>query len=166
MEATPFASLTLIVAPAILTNASSVLVLSTSNRLARAVDRARSLAEVLGRAGGAGPQVPYAAETPPLARVERRALLLLGSLRLFYLSLGSFAAASFTSLLGAIFASAGRAGVHEVTVIIAAVAGVTGVGGLVVGTGMLVRETRIAVSEVTDEIALLREQMRHDDAHP
>jgi hypothetical protein len=36
----PYAALSLIVAPAVLTNASSVLVLSTSNRLARAVDRA------------------------------------------------------------------------------------------------------------------------------
>jgi hypothetical protein len=39
----PFAALSFIVAPAVLTNASSVLALSTSNRLARAVDRARAL---------------------------------------------------------------------------------------------------------------------------
>jgi hypothetical protein len=39
----PFAVLSLIVAPAILTNASCVLVMSTSNRLARVVDRARNL---------------------------------------------------------------------------------------------------------------------------
>jgi hypothetical protein len=38
--ANPFAALSLIVAPAILTNASAVLAMSTSNRLARAVDRA------------------------------------------------------------------------------------------------------------------------------
>lgn len=43
----PFAALSLIVAPAILTNASSVLAMSTSNRLARAVDRARELARQL-----------------------------------------------------------------------------------------------------------------------
>jgi Protein of unknown function (DUF2721) len=41
--ANPFAALSLIVAPAILTNASAVLAMSTSNRLARAVDRAREL---------------------------------------------------------------------------------------------------------------------------
>lgn len=45
----PFAALSLIVAPAVLTNASSILVLSTSNRLARAVDRARALAAELER---------------------------------------------------------------------------------------------------------------------
>jgi len=43
----PFAVLSLIVAPAILTNAASVLAMSTSNRLARAVDRARELARQL-----------------------------------------------------------------------------------------------------------------------
>jgi uncharacterized protein DUF2721 len=37
----PFAILTAIVAPAILTNASSVLALGTSNRLGRVVDRTR-----------------------------------------------------------------------------------------------------------------------------
>ena len=43
----PFAVLSLIVAPAILTNAASVLAMSTSNRLARAVDRARDLGRQL-----------------------------------------------------------------------------------------------------------------------
>jgi len=41
----PFAILSFIVAPAVLTNASSVLSMSTTNRLARAVDRARELSE-------------------------------------------------------------------------------------------------------------------------
>ena len=39
----PFGVLTLIVAPAILTNASSVSALATSNRLARATERARAI---------------------------------------------------------------------------------------------------------------------------
>ena len=45
--ANPFAAFSLIVAPAILTNASSVLAMSTGNRLARSVDRARDLARQL-----------------------------------------------------------------------------------------------------------------------
>jgi hypothetical protein len=47
----PFAVLSLIVAPAVLTNASSVLVMSTSNRLACAVDRTRELSKQLEEAG-------------------------------------------------------------------------------------------------------------------
>jgi len=40
----PLGMLTFIVAPAILTNASSVMALGTSNRFARTIDRARTLA--------------------------------------------------------------------------------------------------------------------------
>ena len=43
LQSNPFFILTFIVAPAILTNASALMVLSTSNRFARAVDRARDL---------------------------------------------------------------------------------------------------------------------------
>ena len=43
-----FGTLTLIVAPAILTNASSVMALGTSNRFARAVDRVRALSKASG----------------------------------------------------------------------------------------------------------------------
>jgi hypothetical protein len=43
----PFAVLTLIAAPAVFTNASSVLALGTGNRLARVVDRTRALVKEL-----------------------------------------------------------------------------------------------------------------------
>ena len=43
LESNPFAILTFIVAPAILTNASSINALATSNRLARSIDRARKI---------------------------------------------------------------------------------------------------------------------------
>jgi hypothetical protein len=40
----PFAALTAVMAPAVLTNASTVLCLGTNNRIARVVDRTRFLA--------------------------------------------------------------------------------------------------------------------------
>ena len=46
-ELNPFGLLTFIVAPAILTNASSVMALGTSNRFARTVDRVRKLSALL-----------------------------------------------------------------------------------------------------------------------
>ena len=154
--ASPFAALSLIVAPAVLTNASSILVLSTSNRLARAVDRARTLATQL--------EVP--AHIPDrftplrlkeLATSEQRALMLLSALRLFYGSLGAFAAAALSSLLGAGL-SAGPAGALAGTLeLLAIAAGFIGVGGLILGCVLLVRETRIAVLVVSEEAALLRD---------
>ena len=50
LENNPFGILTFIVAPAILTNASSIMALGTSNRFARAIDRARSLLAEMERA--------------------------------------------------------------------------------------------------------------------
>src|SRR5687767_12955210 len=99
----PFAVLSLIVAPAILTNATLVLVMSTSNRLARAGDRVRELSKQLEEAG--------ALESPEAGRrlrelgvTEQRSLLLLAALRSFYVALGSFASATLVSLLGAMLA--------------------------------------------------------------
>ena len=42
VSADPFSILTIVVAPAVLTNASSVLALGTNNRLARVADRSRA----------------------------------------------------------------------------------------------------------------------------
>ena len=59
----PFAALSFIAAPAILTNASTVLALSTSNRFMRASDRMRVLADRLDRGGE-----PEATTRPCFAR--------------------------------------------------------------------------------------------------
>ena len=70
-----FALLTLIVAPAVLTNASSVLALNTANRFTRVVDRARRLVEEL----ECNPTDPgtHVARLRQMARLRRRAALLL-----------------------------------------------------------------------------------------
>src|SRR5437588_9007866 len=93
----PFGMLTFIVAPAILTNASSVMALGTANRFARAIDRARDLAaQVDGKEQDRDPEM--ALRIRQLRYAERRALVLVRALTAFYLSLGSFAAASLVSL--------------------------------------------------------------------
>src|SRR5256886_9982435 len=96
----PFAVLSLIVAPAVLTNASSVLAMSTSNRLARAVDRARELSKQL--EGSADLSSPEAARRfRELAAAEDRSVLLLRALQNIYFGLGAFALAALVRLLGA-----------------------------------------------------------------
>ena len=103
----PFAALTIVVAPAILTNASSVLCLGTANRLARVVDRTRVVSAELANA---------APNTRNLEACQRklqdlrvRWTLVLRALKLFYMSLGSFAAAALISLFGSIFTASGPA---------------------------------------------------------
>src|SRR4051794_13274556 len=73
--ANPFGILTFIVAPAILTNASSVMSLGTSNRFARAIDRARALAKEL-QAPPAPADDAAALRVKQLVYANRRALLL------------------------------------------------------------------------------------------
>jgi hypothetical protein len=160
---TPFASLSLIAAPAVLTNASSVLILSTSNRFARAIDRARVLsAELGGKDPGDAAHVEL--RFRQLARVERRSLVLLHALRLFYLSLASFAGASFSSLLGAIFAGPKPGALYTAALLIATVGGILGVGGLVLGCVLLVRETRLAVLNIREEAEFLERRYAEQKA--
>lgn len=151
----PYGALSLIVAPAVLTNASSILVLSTSNRLARAVDRARTLATLL--------EAPKATDGLTTLRLneldsaERRALMLLSALRFFYASIGAFAAAALTSLIGAALLGSVPQALPAVFEVVALAAGFIGVMGLVLGCALLLRETRIAVRTVTEEASHLRD---------
>jgi len=82
MDPNPFSVLSLIVAPAILTNASSVLVMSTSNRLARAVDRARELSKQLEETTDFT-SVEAERRLRELAAAEQRTVLLLNSCGVF-----------------------------------------------------------------------------------
>lgn len=157
--ANPFTALTLIAAPAVLTNASSVMALGTSNRFARAIDRARALSQVLeNRTGEDDPLTPM--RIRQLDRTERRAILLLHALRLFCLSLGAFAAASLVSILGAAAATTAHHIILRVTLWLALLCGAVGVVGLVSGCLALVTETQLAVLNISEEANLLRERYK------
>src|ERR1700752_3492000 len=91
----PFAALTIVVAPAILTNASSVLCLGTANRLARVLDRTRGGSAQIARLGGSKDN--RATYQHQLEGLEVRWTLVRRGLRLFYMSLGAFAAAALFS---------------------------------------------------------------------
>lgn len=153
----PFAALSLIVAPAVLTNASSILVLSTSNRLARVVDRARSLATHLESPSNADESL-ISLRFKEMDSAERRALLLLSALRFFYAAIGAFATAALTSLIGAALLSTPVDVLPAALEGVAVAAGFIGVLGLVLGCVLLLRETRIAVRVVSQEATLLRDR--------
>jgi hypothetical protein len=166
MDPNPFAALSLIVAPAILTNASSVLSMSTSNRLARAVDRARELSRQLESAEAAGgPVGPESAREferrlAELTATEERAVMLLHVLQSFYVALGGFATATFASLLGAVMAPLGRGVLVTALELLAVTAGIVGVGAMVRGSAILIRETSIAVRVISERAASVRARAR------
>jgi hypothetical protein len=152
----PFAVLSLIVAPAILTNAASVLTMSTSNRLARAVDRARELSKQL----EADSKCPEAERRMmELSATEQRTLLLLQALRGFYFALGGFASAAFISLLGAVVAPFDAKPLVWPLEVLGVLAGLAAVAAIVHGSALLVQETRIAVQIVSDRVTRVRAKM-------
>ncbi len=152
----PFAVLTFIVAPAILTNATSVLAMSTINRLLRTRERMRQLY------GDA--QTPAHRNSAPFLeqvnRVERQGILLLTALRWIYVALGAFAAASLITLVGALL------GHREATTLVHLVIGAglalgfVGVGGLVSGCFNLFRATQLSLMSIREEAKLIRAQDR------
>lgn len=150
----PFAVLTFIAAPAILTNASSVMALGTSNRFARSVDRARALSKEL-KAREQLPEAEARLLVKQLEYAKRRILLLVRALTTFYLSLGAFAAASFTSLLGAVFVLVQHDPGRQVAMVVAFLCGAVGVGGLVTGSAILVWESRLTLAILAEETELI-----------
>ncbi len=164
-QQTPFAALTLIVAPAVLTNASSVLSLTTANRLARAADRIRDLMLLLeAEPDDSSPFV--GAMTRELKAAQRRMFLLVRALRYFYIAIGSFASAALTSLIGAIFTLRVGSSIGLALEILAIAAGFVAVGGLVHGIVLLVRETRVAHQAIKERVAQIEYKFSERFAEP
>ncbi len=145
----PFAVLTAIVAPAILTNASSVLALGTSNRLARVVDRTRVVAAEL--AAIEPESLDYPMWVAQLAPLQVRAQMLLKALRFFYAGLGLFAASALVSVGGSIASYYGQKLVFEAAAALAVLTGASAVLGLASGCVLMVRETQLAVHNLAEE---------------
>ena len=145
----PFAVLTAIVAPAILTNASSVLALGTSNRLGRVVDRTRVVYADLNATAPGSPE--HRDWLDQLAALRSRAQMLLRALRLFYAALGLFAASALVSVGGSVAVFYGSRLLFEISAGLAVVTGASAVVGLAVGCTLMVQETRLAVQSLAAE---------------
>jgi hypothetical protein len=150
----PFAVLTFIAAPAILTNATSVLVMSTINRWLRALDRMHELLKE------SETVAPSARENfiERVNHVERQAMLLLGALHWTYVALGAFAAATLVTLLGAVAGQLGNEIVTRIVVGAGLLMGFTGVAGLIGGCTHLFRATQLSLANVRAEAAAIRAQ--------
>lgn len=156
-QTNPFAALSLIAAPAVLTNACSVMALGTSNRLARTVDRARQLTTELEQ--HKDPRLPSALATShELAAAQRRMLMLIRAMRAFYTAVGGFAVAALISLLGAVFTPLVTAWIAKLIEIVAVCIGTVAVGALAKGALLLVKETRVAVRVMEERAAQAQTQ--------
>ena len=145
----PFAVLTIVVAPAILTSASSMLCLGTNNQLGRIVDRTRIVSSQLTSLAPTDESCPFYQHQ--LQVLEVRWTLVLRALKLFYTSLGSFAAAALISLLGAVLTTSAFHAAFIVIALLGLSSGTLGVAGLVIGCATMVKETRLAVENLAKE---------------
>lgn len=144
----PFAVLTAVVAPAILTNACSVLSLGTANRVARVVDRTRALNTELAALGPNPANREYYVRH--LERLGVRGQLLFRALRLYYFSLGAFAASALVAVIGSALTAADITfGFHAAAGLGLAI-GAAGVAGLVTGCALMVRETKLAIDQMSE----------------
>lgn len=159
----PFAVLTAIVAPAILTNACSVLALGTSNRLARVVDRTRVVTADIVASKPDSPE--HHGWTSQLHDLERRGKMLIRALRLIYAALGLFASTALISVGGSVAAYYGQRFVFRLGVTLAVLAGTSAVIGLTVGCYQMVQETRLAIRSLEAEARMrirLHDASRND----
>ena len=161
----PFALLSLIAAPAVLTNAASVLALSTSNRFLRASERLRAIAT---RYDAAHDDETRALLDKQLTRVERQASMLLNGLRSAYVAIGCFVSASLISILGAGVAASSLRAAFTFLAGLALVVGVVGASGMVWACVNLLGATRLALLNMSEEAAVIhaRERSRITGASP
>lgn len=148
------------ITPAVLISASGTLVLSTSNRLTRVVDRVRVLASEAERPAGDPEAMTHEARSRMIAeqipRLTTRALLLRSALTALYTAIGLLVA---TSIAVGVVAALGWAYGY-----IPIVTGLAGGCSLLYGSVLLVREGRLAISSTLKEMDYLRETVTRMDA--
>jgi len=155
----PFAVVTFIAAPALLTNASSVLAMSTINRMLRTRDRMRELFNQ-SEAGKEMEAEARAALMEQVNRVENQAVLLLRALKAIYVALGAFAGATLVTLLGAAVAPFQEAMLFRVLAGLGLALGFVGVGGLVAGALNLFRATQLSLLSIREEAEWIRRKQK------
>jgi uncharacterized protein DUF2721 len=139
----PFVVLSYVGGPALLTNATSVFILSTSNRFARAIDRARFLSAMPD-----GQRQAFAGE---LRSVHGRVAHMARAMACLYIALTCFALGTAIAIGGAAVAEFSDARGLMVAFAGAGIAGAIGFTAFVTGAGFLVLESRAAMKAVLRE---------------
>jgi len=152
----PFAALTFVAAPALLTNASSVLAMSTINRMLRARERMQQLLDQSEQPAANTEEEMLLARRAD--RVERQGMLLLRALHFIYVALAAFASATLVTLLGTGLAPFVGDWWPRIFAAVGVVLGLVGVSGLVLGCGNLFRSTQLSLLNISEEAALIRKR--------
>jgi len=159
----PFIVLSYVGGPALLTNSTALLILSTSNRFGRAVDRSRMLAGLVTRLTPEAMDATGTSDDPPaeareLLAMGRRVRLIVRALSGLYLAVAMFSLATLTSIVGGVVAEFSGGAFLDVVIVAAVVFGLVGFAGLVAAAIALVVESRLAEASLfrEEETALAR----------
>jgi len=145
----PFAVLTAMVAPALLTNSSTLLVLGLGNRIARVVDRTRTVAVVM--AGVDENSALYRRLEEQARLLKLRVRKLSRALRLGYAAVGGFAAETLVAVLAGVLVHYEVPYAPRVAGLIAFGIGVLSVGSMVAACVFMVTETTMALDNLAEE---------------
>lgn len=154
----PFPVLTFISAPAILTNASCVLLFGTGNRYGRAIDRVHELSETVQQNAGAD-EAELRLRIRQLEVAGTRTLLIVKALTCFYSAVASFVASTLVSLLGALLVYTQLQHGIALSLGIASLSGTLGVFAMVAGATMLGRESQFSLRILREEKNFITEQI-------
>ncbi|MCA1613318.1 MAG: DUF2721 domain-containing protein [Acidobacteria bacterium] len=152
------AVLTAMITPAVLISACGALILSTSTRLGRVVDRVRALSEKLEELAEGNEELALVEDRraviyDQLDKLSSRARILQRSMSVFYMALCLFVATSVS--LGAVAFAGPRLSLLPV------VAGLVGASFLFYGTVFLIFEARLALSTIRAEMDFVGRLSRH-----
>ena len=154
----PFAILTFISAPAVLTNASCVLLFGTGNRYGRAIDRMHELWDAV-EGGTKLEEGERQLRIRQLEAGETRTLLIVRALTCFYIAVAGFVASTLVSLIGAVLVSMHREQGNSISFAVAFLAGSVGVVAMIGGAVMLARETTFSFRILREETKFITERM-------
>jgi Protein of unknown function (DUF2721) len=152
----PFAVLSFIAAPAVLTNATSTLVTSTTTRW---LETRKAMKRSLAKSQKPGiPEQEAAGNRDHGGRLETQATMLLGALRLIYIALGAFASATLVTLVGAALVPFHEALWYYSLALLGVVLGAVGVGCLIFSSILLFQTTQISLTDIRDDAKVIRER--------
>jgi hypothetical protein len=155
LSTNPLALLTFLSAPAVLTNASCVLLFGTGNRYGRAIDRVHELAETV-RAHIPSHDEEQTLRINQLRAGERRAALIVRALTCFYTAVASFTASTLICLVGAVLHGASNGRSFTAFLLVALAIGTLGMLAIISGALVLVRESWFSFRILKEERAFLR----------
>jgi hypothetical protein len=149
------AVLSAVAAPAILTNAASLLCVGIGTRVARVVDRTRQVSIAMGEQGDEKTEVGRLLRAQ-YSLLQIRARHLVHSLRFGYTSMGAFAAEALLAVLGGLLSFTTYVYASTIIGFIALGIGIFAVAAFVMSCTYVVRETMIALDNLQQEAEALR----------